>query len=198
VSRLSHDVRRLAALRAFADEERVTQRSLARELGVSLGLSHALLRGLTDEKLITVSQGPHPRALNYAVTAAGRREIKRAAGLLALAAVELLAEPRADLEATAAKLKGDGVRRVLLCGDGPLADVAASALRNGGLTLAGIVARDAAGARVAGTRVRPLEDAAKIRCDAAVVIRREDAPLVRRRKKGTRVVTFLPKEKRRG
>jgi DNA-binding MarR family transcriptional regulator len=198
VSRLSNDVRRMVALTAFAGEDKVTQRSLARELGISLGLTHALLHQLKADRYIAMSTGDHARALSYAITAAGRRELKRVAGAVARESGILLAGPRAELEAIARELKAGGARKVLLCGDGPLADVAASALRNGGLKLAGVVARDAEDTRVVGKKVQPIAEAAGIKCDAVVAVRAEDAALLRRRLKGVSIIAFLPKEQRRG
>jgi hypothetical protein len=100
-------------------------------------------------------------------------------------------------------MKGEGVRKVLLCGTGPLADVAASALQNGGLKPAGVVSRDQSSDKVAGMRVRPIADTRKIKFDAVVAVSPRDAALLRRHVgKGVPVIAFLSRstllEKRRG
>lgn len=193
------DYRRLAALTEFASKDKVTQRSLAACLGISLGWVNALLHRLEDERLITVSRSGHVRSPRYALTNRGRGELRRVAAAMAVEAGAMLEGPRRELEEQARSLRADGRRRALLCGCGPLADVAASALRNGGLKLVGVVSPVAGPGRVAGKRVRPLADAAAIQCDVAVCVAAQDAAALRRGLgKGVPMIQFLPSSTRRG
>lgn len=203
MNRLSDDMRRLAVLSALAADERVTQRAMASRLGVSLGLVNGLFRRMASERLIALSQAAQSRQARYRVTAAGRRALHRTGSTLARAAGDMLAAPRAAFEREARRLKAEGARKILLCGSGPLADVAASALRNAGLNLGGVVARDTNAGRVAGIRARHLRHAGQTRCHAAVVVNSRDAAVLRRHLgKGVPMIPFLPPvrraEKRRG
>ena len=67
--------RRLAALTEIASGRKVTQRSLASRLGVSLGLANALLRGLEKDGLVAVNRSAGSQILRYAVTRAGQAEL---------------------------------------------------------------------------------------------------------------------------
>jgi len=188
----TRDYRRLVALRTVGEGGRVRQRSLARRLGISLGLANAVLHELESEGLLAMSEVGHARLLRYELTARGRRALKGAWHTMAAEAGELLEGVRAELAERARGLKADGCGRVLLCGEGALADVAACALMSAGLKLAGVVSREGVGGRVAGRRVRGMEEAKGVRCDVAVGLWRSDAAALRRRvAKGVRVVGLL-------
>ena len=199
----SNRTRWFAALRALDSTERLSQRSLADDLDISLGSVNALLRELAATGLIAMSAAATDRrGLDYRLTAAGRRKLRSLTDEMAAQAALLLAGPREQLEEAAADWRQAGRKRVLLCGCGPAADVAASALLNAGLKLAGVVSREEDPGRVAGLRVRPLGDAGEIRCDAAVCLRSGDMrPLRRRLPRATPVMSFPPADgggKRRG
>jgi len=184
--------RRLAALAACASEKNVTQRALAARLGVSLGLANGLLRRLEEEGCIVVTRASGTRSSRYAVTARGRREMRRLNAALAEEAGCLLERPRRALEERVRTLSRPGRRRALLCGEGPLADVAASALLNGGMKLAAVVAVEPKGGRVWGVAVRPLSAGARVACDLAVGVTPRDAAALRRLLRGkTPVTAFL-------
>ncbi len=190
----SDRARRFGALRALESAERLSQRSLAEDLGLSLGSVNALLRELAGAGLIAMSAATSDRrSLDYRLTAAGRRMLRSLTDEMAAQAALLLAGPREQLEGAAASWRKAGRKRVLLCGNGPAADVAASALLNAGLKLAGVVSRAEEPGRVAGLRVRPLADAGEIRCDGAVCLRSGDLRSLRRQlPRATPVLSFPP------
>jgi len=173
-------LRRLAALAACASGERITQRELAARLGISLGLANGLLRRMEQEGLISISEAGGARSLRYSITARGQREMGRLNRLMAEQAGRFLEGPRMLLEERARVLRRMGRRRALLCGKGPLADVAASALLNAGMRLSGIVALDVEGTRVRGIRVIPVAESGRIGCDVAVGVTARDAAALRR------------------
>ncbi len=176
---LAETHRRLAALTEIASGRKVTQRSLASRLGISLGLANALLRGLEKEGLVAVNRSAGSQALRYAVTRAGRAELSVLAKRLATEAGVLLRELRAELQRQAGRMTAMGARRVLLCGNGLLADMIASAVLNAGMKLVGAVSPDVTIGAVAGVQVRPLTEAKRIACDAAVAITERDVAALR-------------------
>ena len=173
--------RRLVALSEIIAGGKITQRSLASRLGVSLGLANGLLRELETDGLIAVNRSTGVRALRYAVTKKGRVARMRLAGAFAADSDRMLEPLRAELQGRTDRIRADGRRKALLCGCGPLADMAASAILNAGMKLAGIVSPDAAGGGVAGVRARSLSDADGVACDVAIALCPRDAQRLRRR-----------------
>ena len=185
--------RALIALTAIGDGGNVTQRSLAGRLQVSLGLANALLRDLETQRMIAIKRRAMGQSAQYALTKTGRKAILRLAAGLAVESGEQLRPVRDALAQESMRLAGRGVRRVLLCGSGVLADIAASALQNAGIRVAAVAAPGDEQDRVAGLRSRPLASLSKLSVDAAVALSNEDGRLLRKHlKKGTRVVSLLP------
>lgn len=86
----SESHRRLAALAEIASDDRMTQRSLASVLEISLGLANALLRGLESDRLVRVNAEAGSEVPRYAITRAGRSVMRRLARSFAAEAVALL------------------------------------------------------------------------------------------------------------
>jgi len=186
--------RRLTALMTLAAGEEVTQRSLAARLEISLGLANALLRELERDGLIAVERSASLRRSRYDLTKAGRSALAGWAIECSVESAALLAGVRAQMQRRLAGLAAKGRRRVLLCGEGPLADLAASAVLNAGMKLAGVVSQDTSDDRVAGARVRSVAEAKRIKCDLAVgVIPRDAGPLRKCLGRGVPVITLLPR-----
>ena len=181
MSSFAETYRRLAALMQLASGEEVTQRSLASLLGISLGSANALLRHLEGGGLVAVNRSAAAQVLRYALTGAGRIELRSLATQFASEAGGVLAGLRAEIQRQAGRLRAGGRRRVLLCGTGPLADMAASALLNAGFKLVGVVSTDAKGGGVAGVKMRPFSEIGKVNCDVAVAVTSRDARALRRR-----------------
>jgi len=80
----------LAALAEIASDGRMTQRSLASALEVSLGLANALLRELESEGLVRVNAEAGSGAPRYAITRGGRSAMRRLARAFAAEATALL------------------------------------------------------------------------------------------------------------
>ena len=173
--------RRLAALTEIASGGKVTQRSLAARLGVSLGLANGLLRGLEREGLIAVNRSAASRPSRYRLTHAGRSALVRLGADVVAESTAPLVRLRDEMQRRAARAAEKGARCALLCGSGPLADMAASAVLNAGMKLAGVVSPGADAGAVAGLRVRPMSDAGRIRCDVAVALNARDAKALRGR-----------------
>lgn len=177
MSRFTESYRRLAALSAIDSGGKVTQRALAARLDISLGLANGVLRRLRADKLIRISNGENGR---YVVTRKGRVEMKRLSMICASEADLILSGLREELRRSATRLRGLKRKAALLCGDGPVAELAAATLRNEGMRVAGVVAAAPADERLAGLRVRPIQDAAKIRHDASLAMTASDAQALRR------------------
>ena len=97
----------LRALEALERDPSLSQRGLARELGVSLGRTHYCLRALIDKGLVKLSNVPHnpqKRRYVYLLTPQGTEEKTRITFTLLRRKKAEIAELRARVES----MPGDG------------------------------------------------------------------------------------------
>ena len=168
---------RLVLLNEVAAGRRLTQRSLAGRLGVSLGQANKLLRGLEGEGLIRVDAEGAPR---YALTEEGRGALMEGALQFAAGSRALLGPLRAQMAREAKGLRAAGCRKALLCAGEALAAEAVAALLCAGIKLTGVLLRDASERRtVAGVPVLTAAACRKSAFDAAVAATPQEADLLR-------------------
>ncbi len=148
LSRRSADVRNRQEREILAQLEArrpVTQRSLASDLGIALGLTNLLMRRLVKKGWVRIKRVSARRIL-YLITPAGitaKAELTRQCFVSSLAFYretrtrvrERLGMVSADLQATAGPVSG----RVAFCGAGEVAEVAYICLAEVGLELIGVV-----------------------------------------------------------
>lgn len=132
----SHDIR---VLRVLASGQDVTQRSLARELGVALGLTNLLIKRLVGKGYVRVSR-LRPRHVRYLLTSEGQRALGRLTQLALQNTVSLYTETRdlirASLDTVAASHPG---APIVFYGLGDVAEIAFVSLQTTGLQLASVV-----------------------------------------------------------
>lgn len=80
--------RRLKALLEVRNDPALTQRALARQVGISLGLANALTRRLEAERLIDVTR--KTSSARYRLTGAGRTALVKLAAQFASASLRTL------------------------------------------------------------------------------------------------------------
>jgi DNA-binding MarR family transcriptional regulator len=113
----------LSLLQAVERQNNVTQRTLANELGVAVGLINAYVRRGVKRGLIKVQQIPK-RRFAYYLTPQGFAEKSRLAALYISSSFEFFRQARQDCEAAAEAASQRGWRRVVLVGAGELAEIA--------------------------------------------------------------------------
>lgn len=142
----------LGVLSAVEENSAVTQRSMARELGIALGLANAYLKRCVTKGYIKVSQIPRNRYAYY-LTPKGFAEKSRLTAEFLSQSFRLFREARTqctqELKACAAR----GWTRVALAGAGELCDIACLCARDASVQLVAIIDAGAAGQRVAGLTV---------------------------------------------
>jgi DNA-binding MarR family transcriptional regulator len=150
----------LGLLSAVEENSAVTQRSVAQELGIALGLANAYLKRCVKKGLIKVKQIP-PNRYTYYLTPKGFAEKTRLTGEYLSASFTFFRRARGQCEAIFEGCAEREWRRVALIGAGDLAEIATLCAREYGIELVGIVAPDHAGGRIAGLPVakslKPLE-----------------------------------------
>lgn len=131
-------------LQAIASGQRITQRSLASELGVALGLTNLLVRRLVARGYVKVA-GIGTRHIRYLMTAAGWEALSHATRRSLQNTVVLYTETREQIRSSLSAISercdvdAAGQKRVVFYGAGDVAEIAYVSLQSTDLTLVGVV-----------------------------------------------------------
>jgi DNA-binding MarR family transcriptional regulator len=135
-SHRAHALRLLAQLEAH---ESITQRALARNLGIALGLTNLLLRQLVRVGWIEVKHGK-PNSARYTLTAAGAAARARQRRHRRELAVRRYAQIRQIIRR---RLEAVSPKRIVFFGVGEVAEIGFASLQGANVELVGIVGDDA-------------------------------------------------------
>ena len=139
-------------LSAIEENSTLSQRSLAKELGIALGLANAYLRRCVKKGLIKVQQVPANRYAYY-LTPMGFSEKARLTGEYLSASLEFFRHAREQSSAICAQAASRRLTRLALIGAGELAEITALTALDSPVEIVGIVDSQAIGGRVAGLHV---------------------------------------------
>lgn len=146
----------LALLKSVEQNHQVTQRTLASELGIALGLANAYLKRCIRKGLIKISAVP-PRRYSYYLTPEGFLEKGRLTSQYLQASFGFFRAARQQCELVLQDCEARGRKRIVLFGASELAEVALLCARDRGTTIVGVV--DPNGEMVGGiASVRSLDD----------------------------------------
>lgn len=145
----------------------VTQRSLAGELGIALGLTNIYLKRCLNKGLIKVRKAP-ARRYAYYVTAKGFTEKARLTAKYLARSLSFFRLAREDCTDLFSACEARGIRRVMLVGAGDLCEIAALAALDSGLEVAAVFDQETNRRQVAGRPV--VRDPALLTTAEAVVI----------------------------
>lgn len=143
VRHTENDYNRLI-LQAISSGRPVTQRSLADELGVALGLTNSLIRRLVSKGYVRIS-GMGTRHIKYLMTADGWDALASATRVSLQNTVHLYTETREQIRHTLAQVSlecepdRDGRKPVVFFGAGDVAEIAYVSLQSTDLDLVGVV-----------------------------------------------------------
>ncbi len=161
----------LGVLTAVEENRGLSQRALASQLGIALGLVNAYLKRCARKGYIKIKQIP-PNRYAYYLTPKGFSEKSRLTVEYLSYSFSFFRQARTQCAEQLAECARRGWRRVALVGAGELAEIAALCAREAPVTLAGVIAP--AGGRVAGLRV--VSDIAELGGVDAVLITDVSAP----------------------
>jgi DNA-binding MarR family transcriptional regulator len=133
----------LGLLSAVERDSAVTQRHLASELGIALGLANAYLKRCAKKGLIKMRQAPLNRYAYY-LTPRGFAEKSRLTAEYLSLSFDFFRRARRDCAALLESCAVRGWRLVVLAGAGELAEIAALSAAEAGVTIAAVI--DASGA----------------------------------------------------
>ena len=141
----SDDAIVLGVLDAVERNPSLTQRSVARDLGIALGLVNAYLKRCLSKGLIKIGQVP-PRRYAYYLTPRGISEKSRLTATYLIDCFAFFRQAHAQCDELFQMLAARGQRRVALVGAGDLAEIARLLARDHLIEIAGIApaAADAA------------------------------------------------------
>ena len=131
-------------LQAIASGQRVTQRSLASDLGVALGLTNLLVRRLVAKGYVKVA-GMGTRHIRYLMTASGWEALAHATRRSLENTVHLYTETREQIRTSLSTISdrcdvdASGQKRIVFYGAGDVAEIAYVSLQSTDLTLVGVV-----------------------------------------------------------
>lgn len=140
----------LGLLAAVERDSALTQRHLARELGIALGLANAYLRRCATKGLIKIREAPLNRYAYY-LTPRGFAEKSRLTAEYLTISLDFFRRARRECAALLAVCDARGWRRVALAGAGELAEIAALGAAETSVEIVAVI--DPAGERCAGKRV---------------------------------------------
>lgn len=142
----------IGVLDAVARDSRVTQRDLAGELGIALGLANAYLRRCVRKGLVKIGTAPLNRYAYY-LTPSGFAEKSRLTTEYLTLSFRFFRTARAECTALLEECRRNNWRRVILLGSGDLAEVAVLSSVEVGVEVVAVVDGTAAGGVCAGCPV---------------------------------------------
>ena len=105
------------------DSAEINQRDLARDLGIALGMANAYMKRCVRKGWVKVNQAPM-RRYRYYLTPKGFAEKSRLTAQYLRDSLTFFRRARQSYNDLFTALAADGVARVVLCGDGELAEIA--------------------------------------------------------------------------
>lgn len=144
----------LGVLNAVERSDRVTQRSMASELGIALGLANAYLGRCVKKGFIKVAQAPANRYLYY-LTPTGFAEKSRLTARYLSISFNFFRAARSQCTELFEACVARGWRRIAFFGAGDLVEIARLCLGDRDLEIVGLVDPGASAATFAGLTVFP-------------------------------------------
>jgi len=155
-------------LNEIESEEPLSQRELARRLGIALGLVNSYLKNLVAKGYVRIAAFPRNR-YGYLLTPQGFAEKSRLAYRHLSYFTNLYRVARRDYLALFRMLHDEGISRVAFCGVDEAAEIAYLSLRETGIGLSLVMDDEHAGEDFFGSSVLPLAEGAASACGSVVV-----------------------------
>jgi hypothetical protein len=165
--------RELELLEAVDRNRQVTQRGLASDLGIALGLANIYVRRLVRKGYIKCVNVQRNRVL-YLITPKGIAEKVRLTYEFMEHSLRLYRQARLHLREVLAPLAANDHHRVVIFGTGEPAEVAYISLKELGIEPVGVLEDGPGGHRFLGLPVRPLTEHESVEFDLLIVATLED------------------------
>lgn len=149
------DLKAFQLLSEVADEQPVSQRELAKRLGIALGLVNSYLKNFVTKGYIRIKNYPQNRYA-YLLTPNGMAEKARLAYQHVNYFTSLYTVTRQDYLALFRELVERGVTRVAFCGVDEVAEIAWLSMQEAGLEMVEVMDDDCTGGMFMGRGVVPM------------------------------------------
>lgn len=133
----------LGLLEAIERNSGLTQRHMASELGIALGLLHAYMKRCVNKGLVKVQQVP-PRRFAYYLTPHGFMEKSRLTAEYLSHSMKLFKRTRSFFADTFESIRGQGVTALILAGPEDMAEVVRLMAQEFGIVVVGTIPIDLA------------------------------------------------------
>ena len=163
----------LGLLNAVQENSTITQRSMAKDLGIALGLANAYLKRCVRKGLIKISEVP-PNRYAYYLTPKGFTEKSRLTSEYLSSSFTFFRKAKDQCGETLGYCTARGWTRIALAGCGELAEIATLCATEHEVELVGMIDPNAKAASFAGLKV--VADANKLRSIDAVIVTDLRAP----------------------
>lgn len=176
----TQDIRTLRILEKVGDDVAPSQREMARELNVSLGLVNSFIKRLALKGYVKASSIPRKR-IRYILTPKGMAEKSKLTYRYIQFSYHYYREARHKLQKLFAKLEKSGVRRVVFYGATDLAEIAFLSLQETDIDLVAVVDDLHPSKKLLGRRVIDSRGLATVSFDRVVVTDDGNRDIVMRR-----------------
>lgn len=163
----------LRLLDEFTREPEISQRALAGRLGIALGLVNSYIKRLYKKGHIKIKTLPRNR-IKYIITPQGFAEKARLTYTYMNYSIHFYKEIRSNIERTYAKMMAEGVKNILLWGDGEIAELCFISTRGLPLKIIGVVAEEKIDNAFFGHHIFTADDIGDLDYDAILVSSIED------------------------
>jgi DNA-binding MarR family transcriptional regulator len=163
-----NDLRTLRILEKVQDDRPPSQRDLARELNVSVGLVNSFIKRMAKKGYVKVSSVPKNR-IRYILTAKGMAAKTKLTYDYIQYSYHFYKQSREKLRALFADLEAQGVRRIAFYGASDLAEIAFLSLQETAIQLVVVVDDRKGRSKVMGRPVLPIECLSETECDRILI-----------------------------
>ena len=150
------DIRTLKILEEIEKSSRLSQRYLAEQLNISLGLVNSFLKRLAQNGLYKVSAAPKNR-IHYILTPKGVVEKNRLTYAYIQFSLQFFVDARHKIKRTLKKLEEDGMHDIIFYGTSDLAEVTYASLKETLLKFKAVVDEQHKGNLFLGHRIRSFD-----------------------------------------
>ena len=163
------EITTLKLMESLDREPKQTQRELARELNISLGLVNSFIKRLVKKgffKVKTISKN----RVKYILTPKGIYEKTKLTYSYIIYTLEYYKETRTRVKSICEHLQLQGKKRVFIVGTGELAEIVFISLHSSQLKSAGVIDCMKVGEKFIGTTILALSSIKEVSSDDAVII----------------------------
>jgi DNA-binding MarR family transcriptional regulator len=164
----TNDLRTLRILEQVQSDYPPSQRDLARDLNVSVGLVNSFIKRMAQKGYVKVSTIPKNR-IRYILTPKGIAAKTKLTYDYIQYSYHFYKQSRQKLRALFADLEAEGVRRIAFFGASDLAEIAFLSLQETAIELVAVVDDRKSKINIIGRRVMPVTYLAEAACDRILI-----------------------------